>query len=248
VVNHGADGTVARPNASVVYWIGTAVPLNGAPTDLWYGSSSAQPQSLTDTLTQANSYTDSQIANLPASYLTSAGLAAGEFVPRRHFLNGITAAMGSGILYGPCFTADKTETISNVTYYTGDIPAAATPSLIQVGIYSLDSSGNATLVASTPNDTTLFAAANTAYSKALTSSFTKNQGTRYFIGLLIVSTHATPDFVGQVGPASALGESGILAVVPAISLQLSGQASLPASILVASLNTGTRNMPVVRLG
>jgi hypothetical protein len=39
-----------------------------------------------------------------------------------------------------------------------------------------------------------------------------------------------------------------LAVVPAISLQLSGQSDLPSSIVVASLTNGTRNMPLVRLG
>lgn len=35
VVQHGADGTVARPEATVVYWLGTAEPQNALDPDLW---------------------------------------------------------------------------------------------------------------------------------------------------------------------------------------------------------------------
>jgi hypothetical protein len=246
-MNHGTDGTVARPDASIVYWIGSAVPLNGAETDFWYGSASDQPQSLADTLVQANAYTDTSIAGLYSRFGASNGLAAGQFVPGRREVNGITASMGTGILYGPCFVADKTETVSNVTLYTGTTAAAATPTLVRIGIYSLDAAGNATLVGSTPSDTTLFAATGTTYAKALTSSFTKTAGTRYFIGVLVVSGAATPNFVGFVGANSTLAD-GVFAVLPALSYQLGSQADLPATIATASLTNGTRNMPLVRLG
>ena len=244
---HGTDGTVPRPSAPIVYWVGSAVPLNAAETDWWYGSSSDQPQSLADTLVQANAYTDSTVANLASKYISSTSLAAGQFVPPRQQVNGLTSAMASGILYGVCFTADKTETVSNVTLYTGGTAAAATPTLVRVGIYSLDSSNNATLVGSTPNDTTLFSATNTAYAKALTSSFTKTVGTRYFIGLLVVSGAATPNFVGFVGAGSTQSDS-IYGVAPALSYQITGQTDLPSSISNAVLVNGTRNMPLVRLG
>lgn len=36
VVQHGDDGTVPRPAAAVVYWIGAATPANALPYDLWY--------------------------------------------------------------------------------------------------------------------------------------------------------------------------------------------------------------------
>ena len=34
-VNHGADNTVARPNAAVVIWVGTVQPLNWTDADIW---------------------------------------------------------------------------------------------------------------------------------------------------------------------------------------------------------------------
>jgi hypothetical protein len=34
VVNHGADSLVARPDAPLVYWVGTVLPANGFPNDL----------------------------------------------------------------------------------------------------------------------------------------------------------------------------------------------------------------------
>lgn len=36
VVQHGADGSVARPDAVVVYWIGAAIPANAQPYDFHY--------------------------------------------------------------------------------------------------------------------------------------------------------------------------------------------------------------------
>lgn len=36
VIAHGDDGTVSRPDAAVVYWIGAATPANGEPFDFWY--------------------------------------------------------------------------------------------------------------------------------------------------------------------------------------------------------------------
>lgn len=33
-VNHGSDAAVARPDATLVYWVGTVEPINGEPDDL----------------------------------------------------------------------------------------------------------------------------------------------------------------------------------------------------------------------
>jgi hypothetical protein len=35
IVNHGTDPNVARPDFVVVYWIGTATPVNALDTDWW---------------------------------------------------------------------------------------------------------------------------------------------------------------------------------------------------------------------
>ena len=36
VVDHGTDGTTARPSAAVVYWKGTVEPVNAVDADLWW--------------------------------------------------------------------------------------------------------------------------------------------------------------------------------------------------------------------
>jgi hypothetical protein len=130
------------------------------------------------------------------------------------------------------FTAKKTETINNV-YTITTAAAGATPTLCRFGIYSVDSSGNLTLVASTPNDTTLFAAANTAYTKALSAPFNKVAGQRYAVGLLIVSAASMPSFLGQnSGGVSA----GLLnATTPRIAGSLSGLSDLANSTTNAAL-------------
>lgn len=35
VVQHGSDSSTARPTAPIVYWVGTATPVNAEPYDFW---------------------------------------------------------------------------------------------------------------------------------------------------------------------------------------------------------------------
>lgn len=247
VVVHDTDGTVARPaDAPVVYWQGSAVPINADATDIWYGTSGSTPQSYGSTLNFANAYTDQQIAALQSIYVPNFNPTAGEFAPRRLFLNG-TASLTSQTLVGPVIRADKTETISTITAYTSSIAAAATPTQCAFGIYSIDPvTQNATLVAQTTNDTTLFAAANTAYAKSLTGSFTKVAGTYYWVALLVVSGTTLPTFQGWQGPSGAQA-STILNAWPAHNFALAGQSTIPASVLGTSLTNSATSVPIFRL-
>lgn len=170
----------------------------------------------------------------------------GEFAPRRLYLNG-TATTTSQTLVGSVIKADKTETISTVTAYTGSTAAGATPTYCAYGIFSIDpATQNATLVASTASDTTLFAAANTAYPKALQSPFTKVAGTYYWVGLLVVSAAAMPNFIGWQGPSGAQ-VSVVLNLWPAHNFALAAQSSIPASVLGTSLTTSATSVPILRL-
>jgi hypothetical protein len=36
IVEHGTNANMARPDSPVVYWVGSAAPLNAEPYDLWY--------------------------------------------------------------------------------------------------------------------------------------------------------------------------------------------------------------------
>lgn len=140
------------------------------------------------------------------------------------------------------FMARKTETTGQVVVQTGNVAAAATPTLVRVGVYQLDGSDNGTMVASTTNDTTLFAAAFTTYTKSLAASFTKTAGTRYALGILVVTAAATPQFYGTFSIPSFSNGIGVGAA-PRLAGVLSGQADLPASFTDASLSA-TNAFPI----
>lgn len=128
------------------------------------------------------------------------------------------------------FTATKTQTVSRIEMFSGTTAAAATPTLIRLGLYTVADNGNLTLVASTPNDTTLFAAATTLYNKALSAPYILLKGQRYAFGILIVSAVATPTFYGNNAIPVAVAQYN-----PRVAAALSGQADLPSSVANASL-------------
>jgi hypothetical protein len=244
LAEHDTDGSFERPDSPVVYWIGTAVPLNAAATDLWYGATSSEPTSFAATLGQANTYTDDAVNAVESLYTATDSPTVGETVPHRSRASATVSALGTGTLYGGCFTAEKTETISNVTLFTGSGYTGGPPTLIRIGIFEVDPVAGLTLVASTPSDTTLFASNDTAYAKALSASFTKTQGQRYFAGVLIVQTTGTlPTFAGWQGINSSI--ETLLLADPAQSFQLTGQADLPSTVAVGSLTAATRNIPLI---
>lgn len=127
------------------------------------------------------------------------------------------------------FKARKTETITKVRTITGT--AATGSTLCRVGIYSVDGSGNLTLVASIANDTNLWIAANTAYESTLSASWSKVRGTTYAVGVLWVGSGTAPTFRGNNQlVASECGKD------PRIGgLHSSLQSDLPASVAVDSI-------------
>ena len=179
-----------------------------------------------------------------APYTGAAGdrLTVGEMVPndeRLMAMGGTAGPPASGTLYLAYFTASRTETINTLTSYVGNTAAGATPTLCRMGIYSIASNGDGTLVASIANDTTLWSAALTAPARALTASFSKVQGTRYAIATLIVTAAAVPSFFGP--PLQGAGYiDALLGEAPRRCGQIAAQTDLPASFLVGSLANSRR--------
>lgn len=131
------------------------------------------------------------------------------------------------------FTALKTENITQLTTYTLGTAAGATPTKCRLGVYSVDgSTGDLTLLYSTTNDTAMWAGTNTAYTKSLDGTWAKVAGTRYAIGVHIVTAAATPVLAGLSGNAAA-----IFSAAPAISYRKDSLADLPSSATHASLIT-----------
>lgn len=165
-------------------------------------------------------------------------LDSGESILPRRKVN--TAGVGlsaSGTMRFTYFRARKTGTVTSLRLQ-GGTTAAATVTLIRLGLYAEDVAGNLTLVGATANDTTLFSVANTLdVTKALTTPWTgKTAGSRYALGVLVVAT-TTPTFAGIAGTPSG----GLAAVEmfrgPKVCANLTGQTDLPSSIPVGSLTS-----------
>lgn len=161
-------------------------------------------------------------------------LTSGEEVfSRLHANGGVVVTQSRAML--TFFTSRKTETITKVRTITGSTAAAATPTLCRVGIYSVDGSGNGTLVASIANDTTLWATANTAYSSTLSSPLAKVGGQRYALGIICVTGAAAPSFIGA-GVDGSPGYRTEMTIAPRIAGFVNSVSDLPASFTDAGLS------------
>lgn len=134
------------------------------------------------------------------------------------------------------FTARKSETTTQVRLISV-IAAAATPTLCRIGLYSIASNGDGTLVASTTNDTALFATANTAYTKSWASSYAKVAGQRYALAVLVVTATTLPTILGP----PLLGTSGSVeyGIAPRVTGQIASQADLPSTFTSAGVSNNT---------
>lgn len=132
------------------------------------------------------------------------------------------------------FTASVSGTFTQLKTISSTTAAGATPSLCKMGLYSVDASGNGTLVASTASDTTLWSAANTVYTSATQASYTVTKGQRYALAVLVVTAAAVPTVVGASMAGSAAANA-TMAESPRLAGALNGQSDLPASFTDASL-------------
>ncbi|HEY9417892.1 MAG TPA: hypothetical protein VIQ30_24295, partial [Pseudonocardia sp.] len=137
------------------------------------------------------------------------------------------------------FVARKSETTTQVRIISGSTAAAATPTLCRIGLYSIDGSGNGTLVASIASDTALFAATNTAYTRSWSSSYAKVAGQRYALGVLVVSSAALPTIAG-IAFATAAGTE--LGIDPRLTGSIGAQADLPSTFTAGSVAVSPSRM------
>ena len=219
--------TVTDGSTNVAFLATERTKLTGIATAATANSSDA-------TLLDRANHTGTQLASTVSDLATDTDvrddLTLGESTMSRRYVTSTAVASTTQTLRLSYFTARKTETINSVRVISGATAAGATPTLCRVGIYSIDGSGNIALVASTANDTALYAAASTAYTKALSGSFSKVRGTRYAIGLLVVTATTAPTYTGQVAVISS--EQGL---APRLGGLVLSQSDLPASVAVGSI-------------
>jgi hypothetical protein len=162
-------------------------------------------------------------------YWDSIDLTSGESTIPRRAVGLSTVPTINNLLRLTYFVARKGETITQVRTVGGATTQVGS-TLIRIGVYSEDASGNLTLVASTANTTSLYAAVNTAYTTALSASFAKTRGTRYAVGILIVGSTTAPTVNGNQMP--------IAGSETAVSPRLSGVVTvsdLPSTIAVGTI-------------
>jgi len=155
-------------------------------------------------------------------------LTTGETVIPRRNVN-TSSALSAGVMLLSYFTARKTESINSVRSATGST-AAVGATLARIGIYSVASNGDITLVASCANDTGLWIATSTVYTKTLSAAFSKVRGSRYAVGFLIVGSSTQPTLNSTVGLNSVE-----LGLAPRICGFVSGQTDLPSSVSAGSV-------------
>lgn len=179
-----------------------------------------------------------------ASQVGSVNTTTAETVVSRDLPLVNAVATATGVAHFRFFTAMKTGTVTSITMATGTTAAAATPTLCKMGFFSVAADDSLTLLSATANDTALFAAANTVYSKALAVPQAKTAGQRYAVGVLIVTAGQAPTFTGVIASVISAMDAEY-AIVPRVCASASGQADL-ASVAVGSL-TNTRAYPYARL-
>jgi hypothetical protein len=232
----GVDQTAIAIQPSQV--AGTAVVDNDArltdartPTAHAASHASAGSDALTLTVSQVTGAANINYIDTPIS---------GEFSTGRENIQQ-TSAGTSGVLYLSFRRATKTETITRITLTTGTTAAGATPTLSRMGIYSVNESTlECTLVGSCANDTTLFVATGTSYTRNLSASYTKTAGVLYGYGVLVVTTAALPSFIG-VMHANINGVGNIIGQIPPISGALTSQSDLPATFTYTVALGNSRN-------
>lgn len=157
-----------------------------------------------------------------------------------HRVFGVSSVDGpaSGAACLTMFRARDTITVGNVTMITGGTAAAGT-TLARMGLYTIDGSGNATLVARTASDTTLFNATTTSFTRAFSTTggypatYTIVKNNVYALGVITVAT--TPPVYQSTAISSAnTTVSGLMALSPRMTGNLAAQADLPTTISAAS--------------
>ncbi len=154
-------------------------------------------------------------------------------IPRGQATGSVTQT--SELLRLAFFTAKKTQAIKHLRLSCAATEAGATPTLVQIGVYSVSESGELTLIASTANNTALLATKNTLYTQELTGTWNKVAGQRYAIGLLVVTTKTAPTIPGIVSTLS----STELGTAPRLCCAQASVTELPNTIAAGSLTNST---------
>jgi hypothetical protein len=148
-----------------------------------------------------------------------------------------TGTPSSATTYFTFFTPRTTTAVTSISVASASTQTTG-QSLVRFGLYTIDGSGNATLVARTASDSTIFSALNTVYTRTFNttggypSTYTLVAGTRYALGVVIVA--AT---VGTVYTAFDNIPAPLSTLAPRITGLVAATNDLPTSATTYSTST-----------
>jgi len=238
-LSNGSDNSVVVGNSISSCSIGIDT-LSGVDGNIIIGNMASNGIQLTsnDNVLRGNvgTVTDSGTGNSyevdrNEDYWWSQRYLSAESLPRL-ISTSAAVATGNQNLRLTYFTAQTSFTAANMTVASGSTAAGATPTLVRLGLYTVASNGDLTLVASTASDTSLLASTNTLYTKALSSSYAVVKGQRYAAALLVVTSATAPTVVGQFPGGST---ATLSAASPRLVGLVAAQSDLPSSVLSASV-------------
>lgn len=170
----------------------------------------------------------------PGEPLDSSRLTVGESTLSRLAVASAAVPIVSGTMYLTYWTAKKTEQVANMRLVAGSTAAAATPTLVRAGVFSVAANDDLTLLGAIANDPSIFSASFGVYTRAVAAPFAKIAGQRYATGILLVTGVATPTLAGA--GVNFTGGSEPTAA-PRLTARVVSLADLPASVAAASLST-----------
>jgi hypothetical protein len=191
------------------------------------------------TVATSGSYND--LADKPAGGSGTAdptALTVGEAVAHRLFFTSTLSLASQGVRLS-YFIAQKTEAVTQIRTHTGGTGAGATPTVCKLALYEVAANGDLTRIATTANDTTLWNAGNSKYTRSFTAPAQKTAGQQYAVAFLVVTSAAAPNTMATTNQFS----NGIeQQEAPRMSGFISGQTDLAASYTAAQVQ-GSSQMP-----
>lgn len=165
----------------------------------------------------------------PVRGFSATGLDVGIETINRTLLVSSNVPTGNQNLRLNYFTARKSLLSTQSRVVGGGTAAAAAPTLVRWGLYSIAANGDGTLIAAIANDVTLFSVALTTYTRPWLAPVNIVSGQLLAFGLLVVTAVAAPTVDGVMisGPGESL-------LSPRINGNIGGQADLPANFAAAA--------------
>ena len=186
----GDTGDTGATGSSGVISVTSPITNSGTSTSANIGINQSGLTISQSQVTNLTTDLNAKVENAVLLGVTNQLTNAADSINRGGFINSYSP--GSGFFSLTAFTAVSSFTTTQVG--TSSVTLSSGLTVARMGLYTVDSSNLATLVAETANDTTLFAASNTLYTRSfntargLPSSFNIVAGQRYAFGYVVVGT------------------------------------------------------------